>query len=283
MCPLEGLHYSGRHEPSFTPGEISLRGDFHHYQATEKSWAHNGPVLSVPYLINLFSDNSVNDSVLEHCHALLYTVFFWIMASSFTMIYWLIYLFIIYFRILEKREQVSSCKFTAHKENRRKWLFSDGPGWQESAFGKSSTSFPVEPVHKLITKGNQVEGSVYVCYEGSWEQSQFCHLWRENSTYFFKFYLFTPPVGANYPLFPHQDVVPLIGPCSVLWVQQHVLNSSPVLEEQSNPWQTTAIGNIPSVPSTGERAQPDHRDLLEETSQDRRGKSRVWLRGKLVF
>lgn len=94
MCLLEGLHYSGRHEPSFTPGEISLRGDFHHYQATEKSWAHNGPVLSVPYLINLFSENSVKDSVLEHCHALLYTVFFWIMASSFTMIYWLIYLFI---------------------------------------------------------------------------------------------------------------------------------------------------------------------------------------------
>lgn len=214
MCLLEGLHYSGRHEPSFTPGEISLRGDFHHYQATEKSWAHNGPVLSVPYLINLFSENSVKDSVLEHCHALLYTVFFWIMASSFTMIYWLIYLFIIYFRILEKREQVSSCKFTAHKENRRELLFSDGPGWQESAFGKSSTSLPVEPVHKMITKGNQVEGSVYVCYEGSWEQSQFCHLWRENSTFFFKFYLFTPPVGANYPLFPHQDVVPLIGPSS---------------------------------------------------------------------
>lgn len=124
------------------------------------------------------------------------------------------WLFIIYFRILEKQEQVSSCKFTAHKENRREWLFSDGPGWQESAFGKSSTSLPVEPVHKMITKGNQVEGSVYVCYEGSWEQSQFCHLWRENSTYFFKFYLFTPPVGANYPLFPHQDIVPLIGPSS---------------------------------------------------------------------
>ncbi|TRZ16137.1 hypothetical protein HGM15179_010971, partial [Zosterops borbonicus] len=42
----------------------------------------------------------------------------------------------------------------------------------------------------------------YACYEG------------ENSNYFLKFYLITPPEGANDPLFPHQDVVPLIDPCS---------------------------------------------------------------------
>ncbi|KAM7071288.1 LOW QUALITY PROTEIN: protein SPMIP7 [Acridotheres tristis] len=37
---------------------------------------------------------------------------------------------------------------------------------------------------------------------------------EENSNYFPKFYLFTPPVEVNYPLFPHQGVVPLIDPCS---------------------------------------------------------------------
>lgn len=36
VCPLGRLHYSGRHELTFTPGEISLRGAFHPYHATEK-------------------------------------------------------------------------------------------------------------------------------------------------------------------------------------------------------------------------------------------------------
>lgn len=45
----------------------------------------------------------------------------------------------------------------------------------------------------------------------------------------------------------------------VLWVQQQVLNISPELEELLNPWQTAVIGNLSSIPTTCERAQPDHR------------------------
>ncbi|NXP18081.1 SPT48 protein, partial [Scytalopus superciliaris] len=36
---------------------------------------------------------------------------------------------------------------------------------------------------------------------------------EEYSNSFLKFYLLTPPVGVNYPLIPHQIVVPLVGSC----------------------------------------------------------------------
>lgn len=130
-----------------------------------------------------------------------------------------------------------------------------------------------------------VEEDVHACFEGSWEQSWFCWLWRENSKYFLKFYLFTPPGGANYPLFPHQDVVPLIDPCSGF--------VSPAADAEQQPSVGRATESLVDYGDRKPHQCPHHRgesppclptgDLLEETSQERRWKSRVWLRGKANY
>lgn len=209
MCPLEGLHYSGRHELSFPPGWISLRGVLHHYQATEKIWVCNVPVLSVPYLINLLSGKN---SVLKHCYALLCTFFPFFSGEWLLLLLWFIGWD---FRILEKQEQVRLLSLLPHKDNRREWLFSDGPESQASALKSLQLPCQLNQFTRWSPKVSMsVEEDVYACYEGSWEQSRFCQLWRENSNYFLKFYLFTLPVGSNDPSFPHQDVVPSIDPCS---------------------------------------------------------------------
>lgn len=196
MSPLEGLHCSGRHELSFTPGEISLRGVFHHYQATEESWACNGPVLSVPYLINLFSENSVKNSVLNTA-VLFYTLFFFLENDL-----------CFYCDLLagtseswKKRSKLHLLSLLHTRKIEENNCFLMDLKGRKVPLGSPQLPCQLNQLTRWSPRvSKSVEGDVCVCYEGSWEQSQFYHLWRENSSYFLKCYLFTPPVGANYKL-----------------------------------------------------------------------------------
>ncbi|KGL92277.1 Uncharacterized protein C7orf72, partial [Charadrius vociferus] len=102
---------------------------------------------------------------------------------------------------------------------------------------------------------------------------------EKNSNSFLKFNPFTPPVGPDYPLFPHRDDVPLVDPCSGF--------VSPGADADLQPNVGRAIESLvdysdvkphQQIPVTGKRGQTAHRRqmiLLEETSQNRRWNSRA--------
>ncbi|NXF44561.1 SPT48 protein, partial [Oceanites oceanicus] len=101
---------------------------------------------------------------------------------------------------------------------------------------------------------------------------------EKNSNSFLQFNPFTSPAEPNYPLFPHQDVVSLVDPCSAFvspgadaYLQPNVGRAIEFLVDYSDwkPHQPLLI--------TGKRSQPAHRRqmILEETSQDRRWNSRA--------
>ncbi|NXT36028.1 SPT48 protein, partial [Pelecanoides urinatrix] len=102
---------------------------------------------------------------------------------------------------------------------------------------------------------------------------------EKNSNSFLKFNPFTSPVKLNYPLFPHQDVLPFVNPCSGFvspgadaYLQPNVGRAVEFLVDYSD-WKPHQW-----VPITGKRGHSAHRRqmiLLKETRQDRRWNSRA--------
>ncbi|KFQ64908.1 Uncharacterized protein C7orf72, partial [Phaethon lepturus] len=102
---------------------------------------------------------------------------------------------------------------------------------------------------------------------------------EKNSNSFLKFNPFTPPVGPNYPLFPHRDDVPLVDPCSGF------VSSGADADLQPNVGRTieslvdySDVKPHQRIPITGQKGQTAHRRpmiLLEEISQNRRWNSRA--------
>ncbi|NXY70937.1 SPT48 protein, partial [Glareola pratincola] len=114
---------------------------------------------------------------------------------------------------------------------------------------------------------------------GSVNRHDFANFEEKTSNSFLKFNPFTPPVGPNYPLFPHRGDVPLEDPCSGFM--------SPGADADLQPNIGRAIESLVDysdvkphqrIPITEKRGQTDHRRqmiLLEETNQNRRWNSRA--------
>ncbi|NXK16177.1 SPT48 protein, partial [Arenaria interpres] len=114
---------------------------------------------------------------------------------------------------------------------------------------------------------------------GPENRHDFASFEEKNSNSFLKFHPFTPPVGPNYPLFPHRDDVPLVDPCSGF--------VSPGADADLQPNVGRAIESLVDysdvkphqrIPIAGKGGQAAHRRqmiLLEETSQNRRWNSRA--------
>ncbi|KAM9302539.1 protein SPMIP7 [Morus bassanus] len=157
-------------------------------------------------------------------------------------------------------------------------VVSHGAGRQANAFKKSTLS--VEPVHKMDHQ--QCRSLIKMCMPvvgGPESRHGFASFEEKTGNSFLKFNPFTSPAEPDYPLFPHQDDVPLVEPCSSL--------VSPAADADLKPRVGRAVECLVDcsdwkphqrVPITGERSQPAHRRqmiLLEETSQDRRWNSRA--------
>ncbi|KFV58845.1 Uncharacterized protein C7orf72 [Tyto alba] len=100
---------------------------------------------------------------------------------------------------------------------------------------------------------------------------------EKTSNYFLKLNPFTSPVGPNYPLFPHWDVVPLVDPCSGFVSPGADADLQPnVGRTMESPVDYSDVKPHQQVHITGKRGQPAHRRqmiLLEKTNQDTRWNS----------
>ncbi|KAM6210914.1 LOW QUALITY PROTEIN: protein SPMIP7 [Sarcoramphus papa] len=137
----------------------------------------------------------------------------------------------------------------------------------------------LEPVHKMNRQQYRslLKKMCMPVVRGPESRHTFSSFEEKNSNSFLKFNPFTPPVGPNYPLFPHWDNVPLVDPCSGFvspgadGLQPNVGRAIESLVDYSD------VKPHQQVPITGKRGQPAHRRqmiLLEETS-DRRWNSRA--------
>ncbi|KAM6089491.1 LOW QUALITY PROTEIN: protein SPMIP7 [Chlamydotis macqueenii] len=139
----------------------------------------------------------------------------------------------------------------------------------------------LEPVHKMNRQQYQslLKKMCMPVVRGPENRYDFASFEEKNSHSFLKFNQFTPPVGLNYPLFPHRGGVPLVDPClgfvspgadadlqpSVGRAMESLVDYSDVKPHQR-------------VPITRKRGQPACRRpmiLLEENSGDRRWNSRA--------
>ncbi|KAM6375908.1 protein SPMIP7 [Alca torda] len=158
-------------------------------------------------------------------------------------------------------------------------MASHGAERQASAF-KMST-LPIEPVHKVDRQQYRslLKKMCMPVVRGPENRHDFASFEEKNSNSFLKFNPFTPPVGPNYPLFPHRDDVPLADPCSGF--------VSPGADADLQPNIGRAIESLVDysdvkphqrIPITEKRGQTAHRRqmiLLEETNQNRRWNSRA--------
>ncbi|XP_054049147.1 spermatogenesis-associated protein 48 [Rissa tridactyla] len=158
-------------------------------------------------------------------------------------------------------------------------MASHGAERQVSAF-KMSTLL-VEPVHKVDRQQYRslLKKMCMPVMRGPENRHDFASFEEKTSNSFLKFNPFTPPVGPNYPLFPHRDDVPLADPCSGF--------VSPGADADLQPNVGRAIESLVDysdvkphqrIPITEKRGQTAHRRqmiLLEETSQNGRWNSRA--------
>ncbi|KAM6135260.1 protein SPMIP7 [Pterocles gutturalis] len=158
-------------------------------------------------------------------------------------------------------------------------MVSYGAERQASAFKKST--LPFEPVHKMDRQQYRslLKKMCMPVVRGPENRHDFASFEKKNSNSFLKFNPFTPPVGPNYPLFPHRDDVPLVDPCSGFVsagadadLQPSVGRAIESLVDYSD------VKSHQSIPITEKRGPTAHRRqmiLLEETSQNRRWNSRA--------
>ncbi|KAM4790842.1 LOW QUALITY PROTEIN: protein SPMIP7 [Cyanocitta cristata] len=133
----------------------------------------------------------------------------------------------------------------------------DGPERQASAFEKSALS--VEPVYNNHQQYPSLLKKMCMPVLRGLESNHGFVSFEEDSKYFLKFYLFTPPVVANYPLFPHQDVVSLLDPCSGF--------VSPAADAEQQP----SVGRATE-------SQVDYRDRKPHQCPHHRRESPAWPR-----
>ncbi|KAI6075407.1 hypothetical protein LUU34_01357400 [Aix galericulata] len=133
-----------------------------------------------------------------------------------------------------------------------------------------------EPLHRIGHQQyqNLSKKTCMPLMRGPENRHDFASFEEKDSNSFLKFHPHTPPVGPNYPSFPHRDDVPLVDPCSGFVsaggdadLQPHVGRTIESLVDYSD------VKPQQRVPIAGKGARTAHRRhmiLQEETSQDRR-------------
>ncbi|XP_067406512.1 protein SPMIP7 [Emydura macquarii macquarii] len=158
-------------------------------------------------------------------------------------------------------------------------MVSQGAERQINAF--KSTSRSAEPLHKMDRHQYQsLLKKMYMPFvRGPDDKHDFASFQEKDSSSFLKFNPYNPPVGPDYPLFPHRDDVPLADPCSGFM--------SPGADADLQPYCGRTIESLVDysdvkphqrVPIPEKSAQTAHRRhmvLLEEVGQDRHWNSRA--------
>ncbi|XP_006136438.1 protein SPMIP7 [Pelodiscus sinensis] len=150
---------------------------------------------------------------------------------------------------------------------------------QVNAFKSYSRSG--NPLHKMDRHQykNLLKKMYMPFVRGPEDKHDFASFQEKDSNSFLKFNPYSPPVGPDYPLFPHRDDVPLADPCSGFM--------SSGADADLQPYCGRAIESLVDysdvkphqrVPVPEKTAQTVHRRqvaLLEEVSQDRRWNSKA--------
>ncbi|XP_066848685.1 protein SPMIP7 isoform X1 [Anser cygnoides] len=158
-------------------------------------------------------------------------------------------------------------------------MVSHGAERQATVFKNFAMS--AEPLHRIGHQQyqNLSKKTCMPLVRGPENRHGFASFEEKDSNSFLKFHPHAPPVGPNYPLFPHRDDVPLVDPCSGFVsaggdadLQPHTGRAIESLVDYSD------VKPQQRVPIAGKGAQTAHRRhmiLQEETSQDRRWNSRA--------
>uniref|UniRef100_A0A674IHD7 Uncharacterized protein n=1 Tax=Terrapene triunguis TaxID=2587831 RepID=A0A674IHD7_9SAUR len=111
------------------------------------------------------------------------------------------------------------------------------------------------------------------------DKHDFASFQEKDSNSFLKFNPYSPPVGPDYPLFPHRDNVPLADPCSGFMSPGADADLQPccgrTIESLVDYSDVKPHQRVPLPEKTAQTTHTRHVVLLEEVSQDRRWNSRA--------
>uniref|UniRef100_A0A8D0HJ43 Sperm microtubule inner protein 7 n=1 Tax=Sphenodon punctatus TaxID=8508 RepID=A0A8D0HJ43_SPHPU len=139
----------------------------------------------------------------------------------------------------------------------------------------------IEPRHKMDRQQyHALLKRMYMPFvRGPEDRHYFASFQDKDSNSFLKFNPYNPPVGKDYPLFPHRDNVPLGDPCSGFMSAGGDANLQPIcgrtipsLVDFSD---VKPQQRIPSEDKNEHTTHRRHTMLLEELNQDRRWNSRA--------
>ncbi|XP_039382691.1 spermatogenesis-associated protein 48 isoform X1 [Mauremys reevesii] len=158
-------------------------------------------------------------------------------------------------------------------------LVSQGAERQVNAFKSSSQS--AEPLHKMDHhEYRSLLKKMYMPFvRGPDDKHDFASFQEKDSNSFLKFNPYSPPVGPDYPLFPHRDNVPLADPCSGFMSPGADADLQPccgrTIDSLVDYSDVKPHQRVPLPKKTAQTAHTRHVVLLEEVSQDRRWNSRA--------
>uniref|UniRef100_A0A8C0GFB4 Uncharacterized protein n=1 Tax=Chelonoidis abingdonii TaxID=106734 RepID=A0A8C0GFB4_CHEAB len=111
------------------------------------------------------------------------------------------------------------------------------------------------------------------------DKHDFASFQEKDSNSFLKFNPYSPPVGPDYPLFPHRDNVPLADPCSGFMSPGADADLQPccgrTIDSLVDYSDVKPHQRVPLPKKTAQTAHTRHVVLLKEVSQDRRWNSRA--------
>ncbi|CAM2105885.1 unnamed protein product [Caretta caretta] len=111
------------------------------------------------------------------------------------------------------------------------------------------------------------------------DKHDFASFQEKDSNSFLKFNPYSPPVGPDYPLFPHRDNVPLADPCSGFMSPGADADLQPccgrTIESLVDYSDVKPHQRVPIPEKSAQTSHTRHVVLLEEVSQDRRWNSRA--------